>query len=77
MKLIKFVLNKEGVRELMKSEPMQAIIQSHVSRVMNNAGPGYSGDTRAGKNRAVGLVRVASKEAYKDNLENNTLLKSL
>ena len=80
LKLEKLELNSDGVKQLLKSQEMRAIIERETSRVeMNAAGSsdGYVGDVRAGQNRLIGMVKVKSKEAYHDNLENNTLIKSL
>ncbi len=79
MSKFKFELNKKGVGELLKSEEMQAVLESHAAQVAKDAGPGYEPKTYIGKDRAAVSVRVeaATKEAERDNYENNTLLRSL
>ena len=76
---LKFELNKKGVGELLKSEEMQAVLESYAAQVAKDAGPGYEPKTYIGKDRAAVSVRVeaATKEAERDNYENNTLLRSL
>ena len=75
----KFELNQDGVAELLKSEEMQAVLESYAADVAKNAGPGYEPTTYVGKSRANVSVRVAAvtEEAEQDNYENNTLLRSI
>lgn len=80
MKKVKFELNKKGVRELLQSAEMQSVIQQYTKKAemrANASADGYVGDVQVGKNRAIGMVKVKSKESFKDNLKNNTLLKSI
>lgn len=72
--LIKFVLNREGVRELLRSEEMVLVLTEYAEQVAHDAGEGYS--VHIGQNRANVSVRTSTAEAYQDNLDNNTLLKS-
>lgn len=72
-KLIRFELNREGVRELLRGEAMQGVLMEYAQGVANSAGDGYS--TWVGPNRANVSVTTATEEAYQDNLENNTLEK--
>ena len=79
MSSFKFELNEAGVRELLRSEEMQSVLESYASQVSKNAGPGFEPTTFVGKNRANVSVRViaATDQAEQDNYENNTLLRSL
>lgn len=79
MNKFRFEMNKEGVGELLKSEEMQAVLESYAAQVAKDAGPGYEPKTYIGKDRAAVSVRVeaATKEAERDNYENNTLLRSI
>lgn len=74
---MKFKLDSAGVRELMKSAEMQAILTEEASAIQNRAGDGYEQDIYVGKNRANAMVRASTYQAKKDNLKNNTLLKAL
>ena len=76
MSKVRFVLNRAGVRELLKSEEMVTVIQEYASAVQNRAGDGYTADTQV-HNRAVGIVRAETHMAIRDNKKNNTLLKAL
>lgn len=71
-----FVLDRKGVRELLKSAEMQTVIGEYTKAVENSAGDGYASNVQTA-NRAVGRVYVASSKAAKDNSDNNTLLKAL
>ena len=77
MSNVKFVLNSEGVQELLKSAEMQAVLDSHAQAVADRAGLGYAAETKVGKKRAYANIYAETYGAKRDNLENNTLLKSL
>ena len=72
-----FVLNRNAVADLMKSEAMQAMLAKHADDIRGRAGPGYGQDTHVGKNRANAMVFADTYEAKRDNLKNNTLLKAV
>ena len=72
-----FKLDRAGVKELLKSQEMQAMLAEKASGIRNRCGEGYSNDVRAGKNRAIAMVKADSPEARNDNSENNTLLKAV
>lgn len=73
--LQKFVLNRAGVRELMQSPEMQDVLVEFASQVAERAGDGY--DVYIGTNRANVSVVTATDDAAADNLDNNTLEKSI
>lgn len=77
MSNFRFVLNKEGVRELLQSPEMIDIISGYTDQITAAAGEGYEGDVKVGKNRIVGMIKSVSEEAKKDNEEHNTLLQAL
>lgn len=77
MSKFKFVLNKAGVRELMKSEEMQGILKDKTDGALNSLGEGYKSDAYVGKNRANAMVYADSYQAKRDNLENNTILRAV
>lgn len=77
MSKIKFELNSAGVQELLKSSQMQAILEDYAQQTANRAGEGYSAETHLGKKRAYANVYAETRKAKRDNLDNNTLLKSL
>ena len=73
---VKVVLDKAGIRSFLKNETIPILVDV-ASRVKNRAGEGY--DTHIGSSRANVSVKVitVSEDAKKDNLKNNTLLKSV
>ena len=71
----KFVLNREGVRELMQSQEMVDVLTEFADQVATRAGEGYS--VYIGKTRANVSVRTDTDEAAADNLDHNTLEKSI
>lgn len=75
MSNFKFVLNRAGVRELMQSQEMVDVLTEFAGQVATNAGEGYS--VHIGPNRANVSVVADTDEAYYDNLDNNTLEKSI
>lgn len=74
-KSVIFELDRAGVRALMQSSEMQAVLISYAKQVSDNAGEGY--EPYVGRNRANVSVRTATAAAARDNFEHNTLLKSM
>ena len=77
MSKMKFELNRKGVAALMKSGAMQKTLTSYATGIKNRSGAGYKQDVHVGKNRANARVWADTSQAKKDNLDNNTLLKSV
>lgn len=74
----RFELNRKGISELMKSEEMQTVLKQYANSVQGYAGEGYTVSVyRNGRTRSNASVHAETREARKDNLENNTLLKAL
>lgn len=69
-------LNNQGIQELLKSAEVVAELETHANKVLSRTGEGYT-SRYTGKTRANVSVYAETKEAYKDNLENNTLLKAV
>ena len=70
-------LNREGVRELLRSQEMRAICEEHANNAVGRLGPGYSVSTMTGKNRVNASILAESHQAKRENMENNTILKAL
>ncbi|NQP34764.1 hypothetical protein HO921_10470 [Streptococcus suis] len=77
MASMKFKLNSAGVRELMKSPEMQAVLTDKANGIRNRAGDGYESDIYVGKTRANAMVYADSYQAKRDNKKHNTLLKAV
>ena len=72
-----FKLNSKGVRDLLRSEDMQKILEEHADDIIQKLDTGYEKDTFIGENRANASVWTKTPEAVRDNSENNTLLKAV
>lgn len=77
MSKVKIELNSAGIRELLRSEEMQALLGERAEEIAGRCGAGYSSDTYLTGGRAVASAFAESREAIRDNLDNNTLLRSL
>lgn len=76
-KKVKVVLNRSGVRALLRSEEMKNVCAEQASRIMQRCGSGYEMDTYTGKNRVNAMVKAETYQAKADNIRNNTLLKAV
>lgn len=77
MAKMKFKLNSDGVRELLKSQEMQSVLIEKATGIKNRCGEGYTQDVYVGKNRANAMVKAETYQAKRDNLTNNTILKAV
>ena len=77
MSKMEFKLNTAGVRSLMQSDGMQAILAEKASDTVSRLGEGYDYDTYIGKNRANTMVYADSFKARRDNAKNNSILKAV
>ena len=74
---VKVVLNRAGVRSMLKSSDMQSVLQGYAIGIAQRCGEGYAIDAHTGKTRVNVSVRPRTKKAIKDNSENNTILKNI
>lgn len=72
---VKIVINDAGIQEILKGDEMQALLTEHAQAMVSQAGPGYEYAVKVGQRRAYCNIYPATKEAYQDNLDNNTLEK--
>ena len=78
MAKMRIVLDKKGVRELLRSQEMMDICLEHAEATKAAAGgEGYEISSYVGSNRVNASVRADTIETIKDNYKNNTLIKSL
>lgn len=77
MSNFKFKLNRQGVREFLKSEQVQNMLETKARAIQQRAGDGYEVSTYVGKTRANASVRANTVKAIKDTKKNNTLLKAV
>lgn len=75
--IVKFKLNRAGVRELLKSENVQAECGKYASQIYGAVSgiEGYVMEPRMYPERAGYAVLAKDYSAIADNLKNNTLLK--
>lgn len=77
MSNIRFELNRAGVRELLKSEEMKAIVSERATQAASALGEGFSSDTFTGANRVNAMVSADTYEAKKKNAQTNCILKAV
>ena len=77
MAKVEFELDINGLRELMKGPEMQGALEDAGNAVASAAGGDYGVRVHVASYVAIANVYPDSKEAAKDNYENNTLLKAL
>lgn len=75
MSKVRLELNRAGVRELLRSPEMQAVLKARADTVKDRCGDGY--ESYVAQTRAVAVVETATPEAYNDNSAHNTLLKAV
>lgn len=73
----KFVLDTNGVGQLLKGDAMQGVLGQYGFAAANQAGDGYASDVHVFSKRAVAHVYATTAEAKQDNYDNNTLLKAV
>ena len=72
-----FELNEQGVRALLKSAEMEAILKERADKALRRLPTGYESDTHVGKTRVNASVWTKTASAVKDNSKNNSLLKAV
>ena len=77
MAKVEIKLNREGVRELLRSEEMKAICEEHANEALGKLGDGYKTTTFVGKNRVNAELTTDSIKAARQNAKHNTILKAL
>lgn len=74
---VRIVLNKEGVRELLRSKEMMNVCEGIANDALSSLGAGFSTNTMVGRNRVNAEITADSYEARISNSRNNTILKAL
>lgn len=73
----KFVLNREGVRDLLRSKEMMDICSDYANSALGRLGSGYEVTTHKGANRVNAQVAAETFAAKRENLKSNTILKAV
>lgn len=74
---VRIELNSAGIRELLRSAEMGAIVEEHAAAIAARCGAGYEHDKKLMPGRVIASAYTADPEAMRDNLDNNTLLRNL
>lgn len=74
-KKVKIVLNNDAISTELLKNPAIASYCEDIARA--RMPDGCEIDTRMGQKRAIVEMRAVTRDAIKDNLENNTLLKAV
>lgn len=72
---VEIKLDSEGIQELLKSDEIMDVLRGQAKKALSGLNSGYAMSEYKGKTRGNVSIYANTKEAYKDNLENNTLLK--
>lgn len=73
----KVVINKQGIKDLMRSAEINNICSACADRVVSSAGEGFEKRLYVGDNRLSYTIVPTSIEASKKNLKHNILAKAL
>lgn len=76
-KVVDFELDREGVKDFMRSAEVQELCETIASQVCASLGDGYEVDTFVGETRANASVGAVTPHAYYSNLKHNTILKAV
>lgn len=77
MAKVRFELNREGVRELLRSKEMMDVCQKYANNALGKLGDGYEVTTHTGTNRVNAQVAAVTYVAKKENLSDNTIIKAV
>lgn len=77
MAKVKFELNREGVRDLLRSKEMMDVCQKYANNALGKLGDGYEVTTHTGTNRVNAQVAAVTYAAKKENLSDNTIIKAV
>lgn len=77
MAKVRFELNREGVRELLRSKEMMDVCQEYANNALGKLGDGYEVTTHTGSNRVNAEVAAVTYAAKKENLSDNTIIKAV
>lgn len=73
----RFELDREGVRQLLRSAEAQAVCESYANAALGRLGAGFGKSTRTGKNRVNVEVSAETPEAFRKNSKENVILKAV
>lgn len=77
MAKVRVELNREGVRELLRSQEMMNICSEYANNALNKLGDGYEVTTHTGSNRVNAEVAAVTYAAKSENLKTNSIVKAV
>lgn len=77
MAKVEIKLNRNGVKQLLRSDEMLQICKGHAYKAQAKLGEGYEVTFMKGKNRVNAEVAAVTPKAKRDNLAHNSILKAL
>lgn len=72
-----FELNRDGIKELLKSEGMKKCIEGYADDTLSTLGDGYGKEAKVGSTRVAVRVFAKTPQAYNSNLKHNYILKAV
>lgn len=72
-----FELDRQGVRDLLRSDEVMQAVKAEADAAAAQLGAGYEADTHVGKNRVNASVYAVTAAAKRENLSQNTILKAV
>ena len=76
-KMTRIELDYAGIGQLLKSSEMQSAVESKAREIASRAGDDYTSEAHLSSQRWNANVFPIGLEGYRDNLENNTLLRCI
>lgn len=76
-KKVRVVLNRNGVRQLLRSDEMKAVCRHYADAAASRLGTGYEVSDWTGKNRVNAEIAAVSRSAKEENNSSNSILKAL
>lgn len=73
---VKIVLNRKGIRDLLRSNEVKADLERRARNIASAAGPGHVVDSEVGPDRARASVRTDSIDAMVDEANNHNLTRA-
>lgn len=77
MAKIRIDINDAGIRDLLKSDSVRALLKAKADRIAAAAGPGMEATSWTGRTRARASVITATAKARKAEATNRSLTKAL
>ena len=73
----RFVLNRSGVKQMLKSSEIRGVCEQYATDIVGRLGAGYEVSTHTGRNRVNASVAAVTYKAKREVMENNSILKAV